>query len=188
LLKSDLVQVAFFGGSFDPPHLGHVAAVEHVLRSGQVGHVLCAPVHEHALAKSLSAFEHRLAMTGLALQHLSEVTISEIERELPAPNYTLYTLQALQRRNPSWQLRLMVGSDVIAEQQKWRFFEEIVALAPPLILPRAGTAGGEGSVLPEVSSSQVRALLHSEPVTSQRLTALVPRRVLDYIATHGLYR
>lgn len=182
------MRVAFFGGSFDPPHLGHVAAVEHVLAAGQVDRVLCAPVHDHALAKSLSAFEHRLAMTRIALQHLPNVEVSDIESELPAPNYTLHTLQALQRGHPDWQLRLMVGSDVIAEQHKWRSFTEVAALAPPLVLPRAGVAGGEGSVLPEVSSSQVRALLHKAPAISPDLAALVPGQVLEYIAAHGLYR
>jgi nicotinate-nucleotide adenylyltransferase len=182
------MQVAFFGGSFDPPHLGHVAAVEHVLSTGQVDRVLCAPVHDHAFGKSLTAFEHRMAMTRLATEHLPAVEVSDIERDLAAPNYTLHTLQALHQRHPHWHLRLMVGSDVLAEKQKWRFFEEVSQLAPPLPLARAGAAGGEGSVLPQVSSSQVRALLRDGPVTSPELAALVPQKVLQYIAAHALYR
>jgi nicotinate-nucleotide adenylyltransferase len=180
------VQVAFFGGSFDPPHVGHVAAVDYVLGSREVDHVLCAPVHEHPFAKSLTAFEHRLAMTRLAL-YRPNVEVSSIESELAAPNYTLQTLQALRDRHPDWQLRLMLGSDVLADQQKWHAFDEVVALAPPLILARAGANGGQHSVLPEVSSSEVRALLRDHP-TSPRLGALVPRQVLEYIAAHGLYR
>jgi nicotinate-nucleotide adenylyltransferase len=145
-------------------------------------------VHEHAFAKSLTAFQHRLTMTRIAFEHLPTVEVSDIERELPAPNYTLHTLHALQRRHPEWQLRLMVGSDVVAQRDKWHFFDEVMALAPALVLARAGVVGGEDSVLPEISSSQVRSLLHEEPTRSPRLAALVPRAVLDYIAAHGLYR
>jgi nicotinate-nucleotide adenylyltransferase len=182
------MRVAFFGGSFDPPHVGHVLGATYALSSGQVDRVLCVPVFAHPFAKSLSAFEHRLAMARLAFQTLTRAEVSDIERTLPTPNYTWHTLQALRQQHPEWQLRLLAGSDVFAERHKWQHFDEVVQLAPPLLLPRAGVPGTQETVLPEVSSSQVRALLRDEPITSPRLTALVPRNVLEYTAAHGLYR
>jgi len=129
-----------------------------------------------------------LAMTRLAMEPLAEALVSDVERQLPAPNYTLHTLRELGQRHPDWRLRLMVGSDVFAEQKKWQFFEQVVHLAPPLVLPRAGVPGTNDSVLPEVSSSEIRAMLQEPEPRTARLAAVVPHRVLEYIQTHGLYR
>jgi nicotinate-nucleotide adenylyltransferase len=182
------MQVAFFGGSFDPPHVGHVLAAAYVLSTGQVAKVVCVPVFSHAFAKPLTDFEQRVTMTRRAMQPLPAVEVSEIEREQPAPNYTLHTLRALRAQHPDWQLRLMVGSDVFAEQQKWKDFEEVVKLAPPLVLARAGVPGTTDAVLPQVSSSQVRSLLQQGGPDSARLATLVPHEVLEHITAHGLYR
>ncbi len=185
------MQVAFFGGSFDPPHVGHVLAAAYALSTGQVSKVLCVPVFAHAFAKPLSDFEHRLAMARLAMQPLRDVEVSDIEAELArgsAPNYTVHTLQALKHRHPDWQLRLMVGSDVLADHKKWQHFDEVVKLAPPLVLARAGVPGIREAVLPAVSSSQVRALLQQGEAAAGQLAALVPHAVLEHITAHGLYR
>jgi nicotinate-nucleotide adenylyltransferase len=145
-------------------------------------------VFSHAFAKPLTDFEQRVTMTRRAMQPLPAVEVSEIEREQPAPNYTLHTLRALRAQHPDWQLRLMVGSDVFAEQQKWKDFEEVVKLAPPLVLARAGVPGTTDAVLPQVSSSQVRSLLQQGGPDSARLATLVPHEVLEHITAHGLYR
>jgi nicotinate-nucleotide adenylyltransferase len=183
------VDVAFFGGSFDPPHVGHVLAAAYALSTAGIEHVLVAPVCVHAFAKPLSSFEDRLAMARLAFEPLSQVGVSELEGELPHPNYTLNTLQEVRRRNPSWRLRLLVGSDVFDQRSKWHQFDKIIELAPPLVLQRAGTPGQQPpSLLPEVSSSEIRALLTNAARAGDHLATLVPKAVLHYIAAHGLYR
>lgn len=189
------MRVAFFGGSFDPPHVGHVLAAAYALCTAPIDRVLFVPVRGHALHKPLSAFEHRVAMTELAAAGVAGAEVSRIEAELPTPNFTLNTLHELQRRHPDWQLRLMIGSDVFAQREKWQAFDEVVQLAPPLLLARSGfSSAGMGddelgpSLLPEVSSSTVRALLNGGKVNDPRLHDLVPRTVLQYIEEHGLYR
>ncbi|HTM46171.1 MAG TPA: nicotinate-nicotinamide nucleotide adenylyltransferase, partial [Polyangiaceae bacterium] len=128
------MNVAFFGGSFDPPHVGHVLAAAYALCTAEIDQVLVVPVCAHAFAKPLSSFEDRLAMTRFAFKSLAQVAISDLESELPHPNFTLNTLQEVAKRNPSWQLRLLVGSDVFAQRGKWHQFERIVEIAPPLVL------------------------------------------------------
>jgi nicotinate-nucleotide adenylyltransferase len=184
------MNVAFFGGSFDPPHMGHVLAVSYALSSEALDKVLVVPVYEHAFSKSLSPFEHRIALTKLAMAPFTQVEVSAIERELPGPNYTLLTLRELQRRHPDWKLRLLVGSDVFAARDKWQGFPEIETIAPPLVLQRAtSSATRERQLLPEVSSSEVRELLAERSNERSRglLRQLIPASVLAYIEAEGLY-
>jgi nicotinate-nucleotide adenylyltransferase len=187
------VTVGLFGGSFNPPHVGHVLALAYVLSVGLVERVLVVPVFEHALGKRLEPFQHRLEMSRRAFGWLPGVEVSSIEERLGAPSRTLHTIQAVEAEHRDWALRLLVGSDITAEIAKWHAFEEIERRAPPLILERAGAraASGAPSLLPAVSSTEVRALLgqarSGEPFGAE-LASLVPRAVLDYVAEHALYR
>lgn len=184
-------RVAVFGGSFNPPHVAHVLAVSYVLACFEVERVLVVPVFEHAFDKDLAPFEHRLELARLAFGWLPGVEVSRIEERLPTPSFTLQTLEHLSAEHPHWKLGLVIGSDVLLERDKWRSFERIEALAPPLVLGRVGFPhpSAPPAVLPDVSSTQVRALLRAGTPESQRaVEALVPRRVLAYVRTHGLYR
>lgn len=186
------ITVALFGGSFNPPHVGHVLAVAYALSVGLVQRVLVVPVYEHALGKRLAPFPHRLEMSRRAFGWLPGVEVSSIEERLGAPSRTLRTIVALEAEHPDWQLRLLVGSDITGEIEKWHAFEEIARRAPPLVLPRAGSSAAEGApaLLPHVSSTAVRQLIEraarGEPVSGE-LCALVPKAVLDHIAEHALY-
>ena len=77
-------RVALFGGSFNPPHMGHVLAVAYVLGVGLVDRVLVVPVFEHALGKQLVPFQHRLEMARRAFGWLPRVEVSTIEEQLGA--------------------------------------------------------------------------------------------------------
>lgn len=183
--------VALFGGSFNPPHIGHVLAAAYVLSTGAVERVIAVPVFEHALRKRLEPFEHRVEMTRRAFSLLPGVEVSEIEAELGAPSRTLSTILALEAKHPEWSLRLMVGSDILTEIHQWHAFDEIERRAPPLVLARAGAnAAGAPSLLPDVSSTEVRALLARSEAGREpgaELRAVVPRAVLDYVREHLLY-
>jgi nicotinate-nucleotide adenylyltransferase len=163
-----------------------------VLSAGWADRVLVVPVFEHALGKSLVGFEHRAEMTRRAFGWLPGVEVSTLEARLGAPSRTLRTLLALEAEHPEWALRLLVGSDITGEIEKWQAFEQIERKAPPLYLQRAGAAraGGGRSLLPEVSSTEVRrrlALSTPDQPPSPELAALVPRAVLDYIWRERLF-
>jgi nicotinate-nucleotide adenylyltransferase len=181
-----VTRVAVFGGSFNPPHVAHVLAVSYVLAFSDIERVLVIPVYEHVFDKSLAPFEARVEMCQLALGWLPGVEVSRIESELPTPNYTLNTLQRLKRDHPSWELRLVVGSDVLFESHKWHAFEDVKRLAPLLLLGRVGSPHPDAptAVLPEVSSTEIRDTL----AKGGDVSGLVPRRVLELVRARGLYR
>ena len=183
------LQIAVFGGSFDPPHIGHVFLATYALSVGAVDRVLVVPTFEHAFGKPLNGFEHRLSMCELAFAPLRGVEVSPIERELGGVSRTLRLLRELGRRHPDARLRLLVGADILQESARWQSFDEICRIAPLLVAPRAGYAAAEGAperapLLPEVSSSAVRAALAG----SEDVGSWIPAAVRAYIDEHALYR
>lgn len=181
-------RVAVFGGSFDPPHLGHTLVAAYVLSRHAPDRVLVVPTRAHPFDKKLSAFEHRLAMCELAMRDLQRVEVSAIEGELELPSLTLRMLEALQQRLPWARLELVIGSDLVAETPSWHNFERVRQLAPPLVVPRAGHLP-EGSppdapALPAISSTRIRErVARGEPIDDWVCPA-----VASHIAKHGLYR
>ncbi len=180
--------VGVFGGSFNPPHVGHVLAAAYALAVHAIDRVLVVPVYHHPFRKELAPFQHRVAMAELAMAELAGVAVSAIERELDGEGRTLHTLEALAAREPGWRMRLIVGADVLADRDKWHRFERVEALAPLIVLGRAGFREREAPapLLPEVSSTAIRAALAAGE--RARIVELVPKRVLAYIEAHGLYR
>jgi len=181
-------RVALLGGSFDPPHVAHVLLAQYVLLTGAVDRVLVVPVCEHAFGKRLAPFADRVALCELAFASVRHVRVSRIEEELPHPNRTLATLERLKQQHPQDSLRLLVGSDVLADVAKWHAFEAVVSLAPLLVVPRPGHEGQGPVLMPDVSSTQVRELLARRDAAALReLGALVPHDVLHYALENQLY-
>ncbi len=178
-------RIAVFGGSFDPPHVGHVLAVAYALATAPIDEVLVVPCFQHPFAKDLAPFEARLRMTEAAFSDLRRVTVSRVEASLGGESRTSRTVEHLARENPAARLRLLVGSDIPKDAPKWHAFERVVALAPLLVVGRRG-AGGAESMLPEVSSTEVRARVREGAWDA--LAPLVPARVLTIVRQEGLYR
>ncbi|HEY6727167.1 MAG TPA: nicotinate-nicotinamide nucleotide adenylyltransferase [Polyangiaceae bacterium] len=191
-----VVRVAVYGGSFDPPHVAHQAAVRLVASLEEIDRVLVLPVFEHAFDKSLASFEHRVAMCELCMSNQPNVEVSQLEATLQRPNFTLNTLQALLREHPEFRLRLVVGADVLQDAAKWHRFPEVVRLAPLLPLGRVGVPSNAAPapVLPDVSSTEIRSVLAGRaaarlsPALRARLSQLLDPRVIEYIEAHDLYR
>lgn len=187
-MSSEARLVAVFGGSFNPPHVGHVLACAYLRATQAVDMVLVVPVFRHPFDKELVAFEDRRQMCELAMACLRGVEVSDIEQQLGGESRTLYTLETLREAHPTWALRLVIGSDVLADLPKWHRFDRIAELAPPIVLGRAGHPDDRApvAVLPEVSSSEIRAALRAG--RDERLSALLPAGVLRFIDVRGLYR
>jgi nicotinic acid mononucleotide adenylyltransferase len=158
----------------------------YVLSIGEVDEVLVAPVFEHAFGKRLAPFAERFRMCELAFAGLQGVRVSRVEEALPRPNRTLATLQRLERDEPGASFRLVLGSDVLADAGKWHAFDEVQKLAPPLVVTRAGHAEVGASLLPDISSTQLRQLFAGGDTTA--LAKLMPRTALEHALSRHLYR
>ncbi|HEV8320621.1 MAG TPA: nicotinate (nicotinamide) nucleotide adenylyltransferase [Myxococcota bacterium] len=185
--------VALFGGSFNPPHMGHVLLCAYALGTRPVDALWLVPAFRHAFGKVLAPFEDRLEMCRLAAALLGPRAVaSDVEGKLGGESRTLVTLRHLRAAHPERRFVLLVGSDVLSERQAWFGWEEIAATTEVWAVRRAGAPppdpGGvatEPSIeIPDVSSTEVRRRLAAdEPVGH-----LVPRTVLDYVRRRGLYR
>lgn len=186
------MRVAFYGGSFNPPHVAHVLAATYLLSACGFERVLVVPVFSHAFDKRLASFEHRVTMCERAMAWIPGVEVSRVEERLETPSYTLNTLRALVAERPDARFRLVIGADVLGETDKWRAFDQVSAIAPPFVLGRVGVdrPGAPPAVLPDVSSTRVRELCgrRGAPDVDRELQRMVPSRVLAYIDEHGLYR
>jgi len=186
------MKVAVLGGSFDPPHAGHVLMAAYLGTVAPFEHVLVVPVYGHAFEKDLTPFAHRLRMCQLTFENLPFVEVTPLEATLKHPNYTLHTLQAIKRAHPSWQLRLAMGSDVLAESSQWHAFEAVIEMAPPFVFERHGYTGDgqRTKLLPTISSTQIRNSLRtrSGSAMGQSLEELLPLNVREYIEENRLYR
>ena len=136
-------RVAFFGGSFDPPHLGHLAVARAALSALALDTVLFAPVGAQPLkpAGSTATFDHRLAMTRLAIAGDPGLSLSLADAPRPAgePNYTLDTLLALRGElPPGGALFCLMGADSFASLRRWHRAAEIPFAAPLIVASRPG--------------------------------------------------
>jgi nicotinate-nucleotide adenylyltransferase len=177
--------VGFFGGSFNPPHVAHVLACT-LLRSVEgVDRVLVVPTYQHPFAKALAPFDDRVRMCELAMGWIPGVEVSRIEEVLGGESRTLRTIEHLVSAHPDWNLRLVMGADILGEASRWHGFDAIARMAPPIVLGRAGAAAGPRALLPEISSTSVREAIARG--AWGEVERSVPRDVLAHIRARGLY-
>jgi nicotinate-nucleotide adenylyltransferase len=174
------------GGTFDPPHVGHLELGRSALASHLVDEVWLAPCWSHRFGKEPVSFEHRLEMCRLLIEKEALFRVTDVERRLERPGYTLDLVLALRREHPDVELRLIAGADIYFQRHLWHRYDDVARLAPPIYALRKGVPQIPGPCLeapPEVSSSELRQRLRRK----ERPEQLVPGPVLDYIARHGLY-
>jgi nicotinate-nucleotide adenylyltransferase len=182
------VIAAIFGGSFNPPHVGHVLAVAYVLATADVDEVIVVPCFHHPFAKDLAGFEHRFAMCERAMGWLPRTRISRMEEELGGDSITLRTVCHFRERYPGTNFRLVIGADVLLEAPRWNEFDRVKDLAPLIVLGRSGVTvpGAPPALLPHVSSTVIRDAIRAGRIAE--MSRLIPSDVLGYVRDQGLYR
>ncbi len=176
-------EIALFGGSFDPPHIGHLLAASYVLATEPIDELWLVPVERHPFAKPLvGSYDHRVELCERLAAQLSRTRVSRAEQE-SGQGRTVDLLEWLKPKYPQTRWALVLGTDLDAEKPQWKRFERVEQLAR-IITVRRGGYGEGGVAIPEISSTQVRALLKSGGDASQ----LVPRTVLQAIRDAGTYR
>jgi nicotinate-nucleotide adenylyltransferase len=180
-------RVAIYGGSFDPPHLGHVLSVAWALSAADVDAVWIIPTWQHAFGKEHGAsFEQRISMCELAFEVFRDVEVSDIERRLGGVSRTLQTLDALEGEHRDTVFRLLIGADVLPTTDRWHQWGEVVKVAPPLVVGRQGSPVPEGCPIsiPNINSTDIRSALDH----AGDINGLVPNAVIEHIRSHGLYQ
>jgi nicotinate-nucleotide adenylyltransferase len=178
-----------FGGSFDPPHWGHVFAVCKAAATGEFERIIIEPVYQHPYDKALTDYEHRREMCELAFGWLPSVTVNGREallhRELGRRIYTYDVVASmLNVMGPGAELSLLVGQDAANDLPNWHRADELMAIVKIVSVPR-----GDG-VMPNISSSEIRWRLHGgapDPGRNIPVAKMLPPAVLQYIHEHNLY-
>lgn len=180
------MNIALYGGSFNPPHISHIFSATYVSLVGNFDKIFVYPCYSSPTGKNLIDFEHRVNMCHLAMDHIPNLIVSKIEETLPEPSFTLNTVKAFQKIYPDSKFRLVVGSDIIQNKHLWKkdHFEEICEIAPLFILSRGGNEGYSNVVMPEISSTKIRSLLELNHSASVQFLST---KVFNYIKENSLY-
>lgn len=184
-----------FGGTFDPPHLGHLVVAQDAWSALGLDRVVFIPaaVPPHKRGRITPA-ELRLEMLRAATAGDERFEVSDLELRRPGPSYTVDTLRELRERDPTCALFLLLGADQFIEFHTWREAEEIARLATLVVLSRGGLDTGSPRiavphrVLPvtriDISATEIRRRVQAgEPIRY-----LVPRGVEEIVEREGLYR
>lgn len=176
------MHVALFGGSFDPPHLGHVLAATYAFSAGGADEVWVLPVAEHAYHKAMAPWEQRWALCQAAFTGLGFVRLMDDERR-NAGGFSFNLVTALMRDHPGHRWSLVGGTDTARDLRNWHRGEELARLVEVIAVPRRGF-DGQDQALPAISSSQVRERL----AQGGDVAGWVPEAVARMIADNGWYR
>jgi nicotinate-nucleotide adenylyltransferase len=196
------VRLGIFGGTFNPPHLGHLICAQEAYLQLGLDRVMLMParIPPHKAVDDEPGPEHRLELCRVAIDDDQRFTVSDLEMRRSGPSYTVDTLNELHTQDPDTEMFLIVGGDVAAGLPRWHEPERVLALATPAIAKRPGTPqvsidealgtlrGGERACffrMPRVafSSTMVRDRVRS----GQSIRYIVPDGVVTYINEHGLY-
>lgn len=169
-------RVAVFGGSFNPPHIGHVLVATWVRSTGAADEVWWVPTWVHPFGKQLAPFDVRVAMCDAVAQDLGPwARVDTIEATLPEPSFSITMLNALASAHPDVSFRLIVGADTLTETNKWRGWDEISERYTPILAGRSGHADIGALQFPNISSTEIRQrLAKGESVSHLLPVALVP--------------
>lgn len=175
-------KIGIYGGSFNPPHVGHVLAVQYAYMVGDFDEILIVPCYKHPFEKNLIIFHHRVNMCSIAFK-IPKVFVDSIESKLSTPSFTVNTLKALYDKEPA-EYKIIVGSDV--DSRSWKDSDELLKIASLFVIGRSGYQQDISNdiSLPNVSSTQVRHLLKNK---DDNVKKLIPKDVFSYIKENNLF-
>ncbi len=180
------MEIALLGGSFNPPHVGHLVAAVYLKTVVGSDEVWLVPSFNHPFGKPLAPFEDRLAMCEALGADLGPwLKVSRAEAEVGGEGRTIDLLRYLLPRHPQHTFRFVIGSDILGDLPKWKAWDEIERLVKVTVLNRAGhpAARAVGPPMAQVSSSEIRKRFEA----GEEPADLVPRAVLAYARSRGLY-
>ena len=133
-------RIAFYGGTFDPVHLGHLAIARRVCELFEIDQVLFVPaqIAPHKVGRDVTPAIHRYAMLSLATQHDESLLVSTFELESSEIGYTVDTLDHFRKTLPESDLLFIMGADSWAEISTWRDWQRLLGMANHIVVTRPG--------------------------------------------------
>ncbi len=197
-------RIGIFGGSFNPPHIGHIQAAQMAVQALKLDRLLMMPVHTAPHKGMVDGPDavHRLAMLRIALAGESAIEVSDLEISRGGTSYTYETVEMVRSMHPDAEIFLLMGSDMFQSLQTWKYPERILANATAAVFCRGDKdekeknraqketleADGHRVILLdnpvlEISSTQLRRML-----AFHCADPFLPAGVGDYIRRNGLYQ
>ena len=194
------MRVGIFGGSFNPPHIGHLIVCDYALKDVFLDKVLLLPSGDHPFKRQISLTKtHRLNMSRLLSQQRDFLEVCDFEAIREGISYTVDTLEELSK-NSDDSFFFICGSDIIFGLTWWKNFRSLLKMVTIVCIPRAGTDNtkllneaerlnrdfGADIVLldqrhpPEISSSLIRSDV-------EKFREYIGDDVFEYIKTNRLY-
>jgi nicotinate-nucleotide adenylyltransferase len=189
------VRLGILGGTFDPPHFGHLLAAVDAVERLALDRLVLVPAATQPLKSATQAAPaaDRLAMTRLLVDGDSRFEVDALEIERSGLSFSVETLAVFAERHPGAERFFLVGADVLRTFDKWREPERVLSLATLAVLTRsernapAALPSGAVEVASrriDLSSTEIRARV----AAGRSLRGFVPEPVAAYIAAHRLYR
>ncbi|MDR1733978.1 MAG: nicotinate (nicotinamide) nucleotide adenylyltransferase [Oscillospiraceae bacterium] len=159
-----------YGGSFDPPHNGHIRAARRFLSDCPAEEVLIIPTGDAPLKEAHEAgAADRIEMCRIAFKGIRQAKVSDIEMQRTGISYTIDTVREIHATHPMQDMVMLIGSDQLAQFPQWKDWEGILELSALHVLPRTR----ESSTFIRANPSAHRDML--------------PPQVYEYIRQKGLY-
>jgi nicotinate-nucleotide adenylyltransferase len=197
-------RLGVFGGTFDPPHIGHLILAAEACADLHFDCLLwvLTPIPPHKLGQPITSLEHRLAMLELAISDDAKFELSRIEMDRPGPHYMADTMRLLTDQHPSADLVLLIGGDSLRDLPTWHQAAELVSACHEIgVIRRPGDSldlpaveravpGTQAKVrfvdapLLDISSSDIRRRIHERLPFRYYLS----QSVCEYILRNQLYR
>ncbi|MBJ7449478.1 MAG: nicotinate (nicotinamide) nucleotide adenylyltransferase [Parachlamydiales bacterium] len=191
-------RIGIYGGTFDPPHFGHINLAINMCEIYELDEVWFIPARISPLKKIKPLpSKHRIQMLRLAIRQIKRFKVMDCELKRRSPSYTIDTVKQLIQKYPENKFFLLLGNDHLSNFEQWKDAKELLTLAQPLVAVRE-----EIQILPKnkVIASLLKEGLTPIPILEisaqlirQRIKNdaccihLVPHKVLDYIQENGLY-
>ena len=192
------MRIGLFGGSFDPPHIGHLLIAQDAIDALALDRLLIVPAASQPLkGADQTQPEHRLAMVRAAFDGIARIEVDPVEITRGGLSYMVDTVDDVRRRWPGAPIHLLIGSDVVPTLSRWKEPERLLGMVRLVVLYRdtAGAVpphqeihgGGQATWLAtrrvDVSSTEIRARVQD----GRSIRGFVPDAVATYIASTGLY-
>lgn len=191
---------AIFGGTFNPPHIGHYEMLSALEKCPQIDEIWLMPdrIPPHKVCDFLAGDKDRIEMCRIVAEDFKKAQLCLAEFEREGKSYTFDTVTEFLKKYPQNKFTFVCGGDMLISFDKWYRYEELMKLLPFTVFRRTDTDNAEFDRMAEkLSSNGMKLKVMDEIITAvsssyirnnfEKSRDLLPDRVYDYIKNRGIY-